>query len=238
LKYSAARSGLKDDGLTRSTLLLLLGCSLVAVTTAAGMLAPDGLDTFNPFSASAVKTVVLPTANRDTKTDRLNVSALRLRDSTFEIADAPPIPEPLRLAFAADSPLVTSRALQNAPILIPPSVAPQKPKLVAKPPPQKSYTLLSDAQIAGIKERMKLTPAQEAYWPNVETALRTIAQQLHAKRQLNGSGSNPAIEFGTAELAQLRTAAAPLLSQLREDQKREVRALARIIGLEAVASRI
>ena len=35
-----------------------------------------------------------------------------------------------------------------------------------------------------------------------------------------------------------KAAAQPLLSKLREDQKREARALARVIGLEAVASLI
>jgi hypothetical protein len=39
------------------------------------------------------------------------------------------------------------------------------------------------------------------------------------------------------EVSQLKSAAMPLI-QLREDQKREVRMLARIIGLEAVASQI
>ncbi|MEA2898194.1 MAG: hypothetical protein QOJ84_3809, partial [Bradyrhizobium sp.] len=42
----------------------------------------------------------------------------------------------------------------------------------------------------------------------------------------------------SAEVSQLKSVAMPLLVQLREDQKREVRMLARIIGLEAVASQI
>ena len=40
------------------------------------------------------------------------------------------------------------------------------------------------------------------------------------------------------EVAQLKSAAMPLLFQLRDDQKNEVRSLARIIGLERVASMI
>ena len=40
------------------------------------------------------------------------------------------------------------------------------------------------------------------------------------------------------EVQQLKSAAMPLLFQLREDQKREVRTLARLIGLEKVASQI
>ena len=41
-----------------------------------------------------------------------------------------------------------------------------------------------------------------------------------------------------AEVQQLKSAAMPLLFQLREDQKREVRSLARLIGLEKVAAAI
>ena len=37
---------------------------------------------------------------------------------------------------------------------------------------------------------------------------------------------------------QLKSVAMPLLFQLREDQKREVRSLARLIGLEKVAAQI
>ena len=40
------------------------------------------------------------------------------------------------------------------------------------------------------------------------------------------------------EVQQLKSAAMPLLFQLREDQKDEVRRLARIIGLEKVAAAI
>ena len=44
--------------------------------------------------------------------------------------------------------------------------------------------------------------------------------------------------MSAADAQQLQSAATPLLRVLREDQKREVRALARIIGLDVVASRI
>jgi hypothetical protein len=116
-----------------------------------------------------------------------------------------------------------------------------KPKLAAKPPVpplQKSYALLSDVQIAGIKERLKLTSDQESYWPAVETALRAIARKIHATRKADPNAANALIDPDAEEVQQLKSAAMPLLFQLREDQKREVRALARIIGLEKVASMI
>src|ERR1700761_195082 len=115
---------------------------------------------------------------------------------------------------------------------------PLKPKVAAKPAPQKSYALLSDAQIAGIKERLKLTSDQEYYWPGIENALRGIARKIHAARQHDPNATAAQIDPDSAEVSQLKSAAMPLLFQLREDQKDEVRKLARIIGLEKVASAI
>jgi hypothetical protein len=93
-------------------------------------------------------------------------------------------------------------------------------------------------QIAGIKERLKLTPDQESYWPGVEKALRAIARKMHSTKQADPASGAPPIDPDSEEVQQLKSAAMPLLFQLREDQKREVRALARIIGLERVASMI
>ena len=116
--------------------------------------------------------------------------------------------------------------------------APARPKTVSKPQPQKNYALLSDIQIAGIKERLKLSSDQESYWPAVESALRAIARKIHATRQTDPTATGATIDPEAEEVQQLKSAAMPLLFQLREDQKREVRALARIIGLEKVASMI
>ena len=118
------------------------------------------------------------------------------------------------------------------------AAAPPKPKAAGKPPPQKSYALLSDVQIAGIKERLKLSPSQESYWPAVENALRAVARKIHATRQADPNATGAPIDPEADEVQQLKSAAMPLLFQLREDQKREVRTLARIIGLEKVASQI
>ena len=216
-------------------MLIVLACCLAVGAATASIVTHDGFPTFGLFDGAGEASVTRgPLANRDNKTDRLSVAALKLRESA---ADAPRLPEPLRQAYAADSPLADRFPDFNAPVAIPPSKDPQKPRLAAKPPVQKNYTLLSDAQIAGIKGRLKLTPSQEAHWPGVENALRAIAQKMHAKRQATPAGAPP-IDPDSAEVAQLKSAAMPLLFQLREDQKREVRALARIIGLEAVASRI
>jgi ABC-type transporter Mla MlaB component len=72
----------------------------------------------------------------------------------------------------------------------------------------------------------------------VESALRAVARKIHATRKGDGSDPTALIDPDAEEVQQLKSAAMPLLFQLREDQKREVRSLARIIGLEKVASMI
>jgi hypothetical protein len=114
--------------------------------------------------------------------------------------------------------------------------APAKPKL---PPPPQPMGLLDDGQIAGIKSRLKLTPEQAQYWPAVETALRSFAKmQLREMRRNRNASGKINIDVNSPEVQQLIWAAMPLLGQLHEDQKSEVRRLVRIIGLEQVASRI
>jgi hypothetical protein len=116
------------------------------------------------------------------------------------------------------------------------AATPPKPKLPPAPAPM---GLLDDGQIAGIKSRLRLTPEQAEYWPAVETALRAVAKmQLREMRQKRNPSGKTDIDVNSPEVQQLIWAAMPLLGQLREDQKREVRKLVRIIGLEQVASRI
>jgi len=119
-----------------------------------------------------------------------------------------------------------------------PAPQPVKPKVASKPAPQKSYALLSDAQIAGIKDRLRLSSSQEYYWPSVETALRNVARKINAERLSHPHATAAQLDPDCEEVQQLKSAAMPLLFQLRDDQKDEVRKLARIIGLEKVAASI
>jgi hypothetical protein len=197
-----------------------------------------------------------PVANREAKQDRLPVA----RYALAAVAPSQTLSEPIRQAYASSSPADVEAAkavaalpkLAPLPMAAPPASAsdnaavgsgpaPAKPKVaavVAKPQPQKSYALLSDAQIAGIKDRLKLTSDQEHYWPGIENALRGIARKIHAARQHDPGTTAAQIDPDSPEVSQLKSAAMPLLFQLREDQKDEVRKLARIIGLEKVASAI
>jgi hypothetical protein len=211
--------------------ILTLACFLVVGAAAASILGRDSV----PAVRSEIPLAVAkgPLANRESKKDKLPLAMAALPPA----ADNPQqLPEPLRQAFASDSPFSPQPPKIAAPSSIP--LPADKPKAATKPAVQKSYALLSDIQIAGIKERLKLSPAQEQHWPGVESALRAVARKIHATRQANPNATGAPIDPDSAEVTQLKAVAMPLLIQLREDQKREVRSLARIIGLEAVASQI
>ena len=211
--------------LTRAITIVALTCILVVGAAATSIIGRDSVP-----SASADYTAPVesgnPVSNKQAKADKLAVVALATAaiDPQAQAEAAPQLSEPLRQAYAAAAP--ADIAVPN--VTAAPAAPKQKP-VAAKPPVQTKYTLLSDVQIAGIKERLRLTPDQESYWPGVEKALRAIARKMHSTKQ-----ADPASE----EVAQLKSAAMPVLFQLREDQRREVRALARIIGLERVASMI
>lgn len=206
------------------TLLILVVVGLVVVGGAvAAIFGRDSTPiAFDSAAVSSVAVTRNPVANRENKKDRLVAAPVALAD------------DPLRQALAVDSPLAVRGNTMLPPIVIP-SQQPAKPKLAA-PTGQKNYSLLSDAQITAIKTRLNLTAAQQQKWPAVEDALRAVARKIHASR-LASPGTSP-IDPASAEVQQLKSAAMPLLFQLREDQKREVRSLARMIGLNAVASAI
>ena len=220
--------------MTRAITIIALTCFLVVGAAATSILGRDSV----PMARSSMFSPVVksPVSNREGKTDRLAVTGVAL--ASFEPPTATAAwSEPLRQAYASSTPADDIQPPKiAAPAVIP--LEPQKPKLAAKPPAQKSYALLSDVQIAGIKERLKLSSDQESYWPAVESALRAIARKIHATRQADPNATGVPIDPEAAEVQQLKSAAMPLLFQLREDQKREVRMLARLIGLEKVASQI
>jgi hypothetical protein len=116
---------------------------------------------------------------------------------------------------------------------------PPMPKKRAARPAPKNPTLFNDAQIASIKQRLRLTRDQEQYWPPVATALRAIGwrviRQSDSRRPVRGNPA-AAIDPNSPEVEQLKAAAFPLIMSLREDQKREVRQLAHTMGLSKVAA--
>ncbi len=213
--------------MTRTMTILALACcvvtgvALAAIFGRGNVLMVRFVATPSPVSATELA------ANRESKADRLPVQAAA-PDAGADLT----LSGSLRPAVATELPLDTEIAPSTPPIEEPPLPRP-RPKL-ANQSVQKDYSLLSDMQIAALKGRLRLTPGQEPYWPAVESALRDAAHKIHERRSAPGKNAS----LGAGEIEQIKVAAQPLLTRLREDQKQEVRALARIIGLEAVASLI
>lgn len=210
--------------MTRTVGYLALACVIIVGAAVAGFVVARDDRPVQPAESTDA-----PTANRDAKTDRLQVAT----------AVVPPLEDRLREIDALQSRFADPQTDALGPSVAPvenPPLPVSRPKAADLPPIQTSYTLLSDIQIAAIKERLRMSEAQAKYWPPVEAALRALARKMHETRTAGTARGTVALTDSDAE--QLQTAAGPLLRQLREDQKREVRALARIIGLDVVASRI
>lgn len=237
--------------MSRAITITVLTCFVVLGAATTAILGRDSVPSVSSEMISQVSTPKPLAANRAAKADRL-VPTLALASAAIEplqvaadkLSQAPVPIEPLRQAFAAATPddvpmpkagTSEAPAAVQAPVTI---QAPPKPKAAAKPQPQKSYALLSDAQIAGIRDRLKLSSSQQYYWPSVETALRNVVRKIQANKLSNPNAPGVPIDPNCDEVQQLKSAAMPLLFQLRDDQKEEVRKLARLIGLERVAQQI
>jgi hypothetical protein len=243
--------------LTRSIAIITLTCFLVVGAAATSILTRESMQATDAETPALV--VKNPVANRESKHDRLMVTSFALASMEPQ-RPSEKLSDPLRQAYASSSaadieaakavaalPQVTSQSAAVPSKLKAEKAEPKvdrtekiEPKAVVnKPQPEKSYALLSDGQIAGIKERLKLSPSQKSYWPAVEIALRAVAHKIHSARKGNPNATAASqIDPDSDEVQQLKSAAMPLLFQLREDQKEEVRKLARIIGLDKVAAAI
>lgn len=139
-------------------------------------------------------------------------------------------PAPEQIADLAPPPAET-RPSAVAPIL-PKSRAPifaARPRAAAPHVVSRPRSMFDDAQLASIKRRLHLTPDQEAMWPAVAAALRNI--DIEREREARG-----AIDPDSAEVQNLKSAAIPLLMSFSDEQKDEVRSLARNMGLDQLAS--
>jgi len=125
---------------------------------------------------------------------------------------------------ASAAPTVAKRAIQ------PPRPASQSP---ASP----SNAVLNNAQIASIRERLKLTSYQTQLWPPVESALRDITWQgRDASHKTAANPRGATIDPNSVPVQRLKSAAFPLIMSLSDDQKQEVRTMVRLMGLENLAS--
>jgi len=249
--------------LSKAITIIALTCFLVGGAAVTSILSRESMSASDEATPAPV--VKDPIANRAAKQDRLAVFSLAQASMEPQSTAATDV---LRQAYASSSPADVEAAKAVAALTQSPPVAaavpaattpviaapapaaeaapsvtasvppPAKPKVASKPAPQKSYALLSDAQIAGIKDRLRLSSSQEYYWPSVEAALRNVAHKINAERLSNPHANAAQLDPDCEEVQQLKSAAMPLLFQLRDDQKDEVRKLARIIGLEKVAAAI
>lgn len=103
-------------------------------------------------------------------------------------------------------------------------------------------SVLTDAHIARLKGMLRLSPAQERYWPPVEAALRHFARQ-QAKEDANAAGfvqrvrdQASAITAQAIGVKRVMAAASPLIKCLDEGQKRDVVTLARALGFDKLAA--
>lgn len=152
----------------------------------------------------------------------------------FATVDAEP--PPAVLAYAApDAPEAAPAARPAPPV---PAPAPVKHAAPPPKPASASNAVLNSAQIASIRERLKLSSYQSTLWPPVESALRDISYQPGhdggRKTAMNPRGGT--VDPTSAPVQRLKSAAFPLLMSLSEDQKEEVRSMVRLMGLENLAS--
>lgn len=175
-----------------------------------------------------------------TDTTAVELAALTVDDDPTASTQAKPqadvVPTPLGrdLTTAPREPTTASiaaeRPTQSTSVERP---APTKPKTAAVPKPA-IPAVLSDAQIATLKRRLRLSPGQEPYWPEIEASLRGVARQINeANRRAHGVAP---VDMNTPEVERLKSAAMPFLMQMRSDQKAEIVALARVIGMEQMVA--
>jgi hypothetical protein len=198
--------------------------------------------------ATAAETIALrfPRELNDTPVVEISGNARDAMSASATLGDA-------QLALFAPSPVISPEAVPQAPVQtasaepmpISPSRATTSPKPVQQVIAVKPHvaprvatrpgSMLDDAQIASIRQRLHLTADQERMWPAVEVALRNIA--FARVRDARQHGVRPgAPDPNSAEVADLKSAAIPLLMSFSDQQKDEVRSVVHVMGLDQLAT--
>ena len=146
----------------------------------------------------------------DTGLDRLNGYVIVQTESA-----------PITTAVAA-----AARAAMEMPLWPPPP-----------PPEEPTNILLNGAQIAALRDRLRLTNEQAQYWPAVEAALRAFVTRQYEAQRRRPNGT-PTIDPDSPELRDLYAAAIPFFARLDDRQKQQIRLMAGMIGLESVVSQL
>jgi hypothetical protein len=94
--------------------------------------------------------------------------------------------------------------------------------------------VLNDAQIASIKRRLNLTREQERYWPAVEAELRKMEYRRLANGKSTQGGRMAQVDMSRIDVEGLKSAGFPLVMSFNDDQRRELKSLAHLLGLDSV----
>jgi hypothetical protein len=140
-------------------------------------------------------------------------------------------PHPVYPPATAPSPVVS--AAQSVPPKPDATGAFGKQAVAARSPnAARSNAVLNDAQIESIKARLNLTAEQERHWPALETALRKLAWKKPPPSPRRAAAPPPTVDPVSADVDRFKSAAAPLMLSFSPEQKREVRALIHVVGLD------
>jgi hypothetical protein len=242
---------------------VLAGVAVVGIMVVSGLMAAWGVSPGDARARSPAQ-VVAYRFPAHLKADQTTGAAPR--PTTFALASAKVAgsvtavtPVPTATATIASEPKaepkVESKAEPKSAPVAEQKPAPQahaKPVVVASRslapahhphPPKDSAVLFNEAQLASIKARLKLSDYQEQYWPAVASALRALGERaarapvrVASASAYAGEGPLAGIDPDGPEVQQLKSAAFPLIMSMSYEQKDQVRSLARMMGLEQVAS--
>lgn len=161
--------------------------------------------------------------------------ALASADSRIVLFSPSPAAPVTATAFApASATADVAPALETVPMPRPAPLAAAARQGAAKPV-HHSNAVLNDSQIASIKKRLNLTPEQERYWPAVEAELRKME---YSKRPGAGGSRTASVDMSKMNVEGLKSAGYPLVMSFNDDQRRELRSLAHLLGLESVMAGI
>ena len=226
--------------LTKTMTIVALTCFLVVGAAATAILGRDSIPAALPQLASASAAAVqAPVSNKENKKDRLAVVSYALaayrtaadhRGAERAVAPGLCLDRAGRYRHAEGSCARrrgTARCAAEAQGRRQAAPAAEKLRAAERHP---------DRRHQGAPEtvRPRRNPTGRRWRPRCAPSR---ARFTRAGRPIPNAAGMP-IDPEAEEVQQLKSAAMPLLFQLREDQKSEVRSLARIIGLEKVASMI
>jgi hypothetical protein len=137
-------------------------------------------------------------------------------------------PQPTYAANDAAAP--TTIEAQPKPAAAAPAPKVAVASLAPKPPkPKRSNAVLNESQLASIKRRLNLTAEQERYWPAIEAELRKME---YTKSQ--GGSRTASIDMSKVNVEGLKSAGFPLVMSFSDDQRRELKSLTHLLGLDSV----